>query len=85
MIELKSWPSGVVRFGDGILELTNSDLRVHVRDIERLTILPPKMGRVSLEVRYRAGLNTNTTSAWVETGEEKRAAELVAAVQAARG
>jgi len=85
MFELKSWPSGVVRFANGILELTNGDLRVHVKDIERLTLLPPKMGRISIEVRYRAGLNTNTTSAWVDTGEEQRAAELVAAVQAERG
>ena len=85
MIEVKSWPSGVVRFGDGMLEMTNNELRVHLRDIERLTIKPPKMGRVSIEVRYHAGLNTNTTSAWVETGEEPRAAELVAAVHAARG
>lgn len=85
MIEVKSWPSGVVRFADGILEMTSNDLRVHPRDIELLTIKPPKMGRVSIEVRYRAGLNTNTTSAWVDAGEEPRAEELVAAVQAARG
>ncbi len=85
MIELKSWPSGVVRFDDGILEFTNSDLRVATRDIQRISILPPKLGRVRIELKYRAGLDTIGTSVWVEAGEESRAEAIVAAVLAASG
>ena len=85
MIELKSWPSGVVRFDAGILEFTNSDLRVSTRDIQEISIKPPKLGRVRIELKYRAGLDACATSVWVESGEEALAESLVAAVQSARG
>ncbi|MEZ4409295.1 MAG: hypothetical protein R3A52_22920 [Polyangiales bacterium] len=85
MIELKSWPSGVIRFDAGILEFTAGGLRVAARDIQGISILPPKLGRVRIELKYRAGLDACTTSAWVEGGEEALAESLVAAVQSARG
>jgi len=83
--DLPLWPSGIARFADGILEVTTGDgIRVAARDIIEIGVMPPRAGRLSLALSYRAGLNKNKTSYWVESHHEGALHELVATVEAAR-
>ena len=84
-MDLPIWPSGIARLDDGILEVTTGDgIRVAVRDITEVGTKPPRAGRLSLTLKYRAGLDKVKTSYWVEAEHEAALHELVAAVEAAR-
>jgi hypothetical protein len=84
-IELPIWPSGIARFADGILEVTTGEgIRVAARDVIDIGVEPPRAGRLSLTLTYRAGLNRNKTSFWIEASYETALNELVEAVSAAR-
>ena len=83
-IELPIWPSGIARFADGILEVTTGDgIRVAAQDVIDIGVEPPRAGRLSLTLKYRAGLSRNKTSYWVDASHEAALNELVEAVSAA--
>jgi hypothetical protein len=85
MSDLPIWPSGIARLSDGILEVTTGDgVRIAVRDIDAIEVRPPRAGRLSLALQWRAGLDTAKTSFWVEPQHEQALNELVAAVEAER-
>jgi hypothetical protein len=80
--DLPIWPSGVARLADGVLEVTTGDgLRVAAQDIVEIDIDPPRAGRLSLKLAYRAGLGKHKTSFWVEPQHEAPLRRLVASVQ----
>jgi hypothetical protein len=80
-VDVPIWPSGVARYADGTLEVTTGDgRRVAASDITRIEIEPPKLGRLSLALEYRAGLGTTKTGYWVEQEHEAGLRELVDAV-----
>jgi hypothetical protein len=84
--ELPIWPSGVARFADGILEVTTGDgIRVATADIVEIGVEPPRAGRLSLALVYRAGLNRVKTSRWVEPEHEGALRQLVDAVMETKG
>ncbi|MGD0833422.1 MAG: hypothetical protein ABSA40_03220 [Candidatus Dormibacteria bacterium] len=84
-MDVDLWPSGLARFADGVLEVTLGDsIRVPVRDVMEIGAKPPKLGRPSLTLRYRSGLETIGKSWWVEPQETEALRVLVEAVQAAR-
>lgn len=86
MTDLPIWPSGIARLSDGILEVTTGDgIRVAARDVKAIGTKPPRAGRLSLTLEYRAGLNNVKTSFWVEPQHEAALNELVAAVRAEAG
>jgi hypothetical protein len=74
---LPIWPSGVARLTDGILEVTTGDgIRVATGDIVEIGVEPPRSGRLSLKLVYRAGLDRVRRSYWVE-GEHEAALRLL--------
>jgi hypothetical protein len=76
--ELPIWPTGIARFADGILEVTTGDgIRVATADIVEIGVEPPRAGRLSLSLVYRAGLDTVKTSFWVEPAHEAALRRLV--------
>ena len=78
--DLPIWPGGIARLRDGVLEITTGDgIRVAVDDIVEIAGKPPRAGRFSLTLGYRAGLDRARTSYWIEP--EHR---LVAAVRTKR-
>jgi hypothetical protein len=80
-MDVPIWPSGIARYADGILEVTTGDgRRVAARDITRIEVEPPKAGRLSLALEYRAGLDRVKTGYWVEAQHEAALRELVDAV-----
>jgi hypothetical protein len=82
--DLPLWPSGLARFSDGILEVTTGEgLRVATRDILEIGAKPPRAGRLSLVLRYRAGLDRPKRSWWVGAEHEDALRRLVADVQEA--
>jgi hypothetical protein len=82
--ELPIWPAGIARFSDGILEVTTGDgLRVAAQDVEEISIKPPRAGRFSLNVKFRAGLGREKRGYWVETEHAAALHALVAHVTAA--
>jgi hypothetical protein len=86
MADLPIWPSGIARLDGGILEVTTGDgIRVATRDITSIGVKPPRAGRLSLTLEYRAGLDNVKTSYWVEPENEAALHELVAAVESERG
>jgi hypothetical protein len=86
MADLPIWPSGIARLSDGILEVTTGDgVRVATRDITSIGVKPPRAGRLSLTLEFRAGLDNVKTSYWVEPANEAALNELVSAVQAELG
>jgi hypothetical protein len=86
MTDLPIWPSGIARLSDGILEVTTGDgIRVATRDILDVEVKPPRAGRLSLQLKYLAGLDTVKTSYWVEPENEAALHELVAALKAEAG
>lgn len=75
------WPSGVARLDDGILEVTTGDgIRVPLDDIVAIEVEPPRAGRLSLKLAYRAGLGRHKTSFWVEPEHEETLRQLVDSV-----
>jgi hypothetical protein len=79
------WPSGIARFADGILEVTTGQgVRLALRDIDEIGIRPPRVGRLSLRLRYRAGLSKVKTGYWVELEHEAALRRLVDAVATAK-
>jgi hypothetical protein len=86
MADLPIWPSGIARLRDGILEVTTGDgIRVATRDIDAIGTKPPRAGRLSLTLEYRAGLSNVKTSFWVEPENEAALNELVSAVRSEMG
>jgi hypothetical protein len=84
--ELAIWPSGIARLADGILEVTTGDgIRVAVADIVEIGVEPPRRGRLSLALVYRAGLNKVKTSFWVEPEHGSALRRLVDAVSVMKG
>ena len=84
--ELAIWPSGIARFADGILEVTTGDgIRVAAADIIEIGVEPPRAGRLSLTLAYRAGLMKTKTSYWVEPEHEAALRRLVDAVETTKG
>ena len=80
-MDVPIWPSGVAHYADGILEVTSGDgRRVAASDITRIEVEPPKLGRLSLALEFRAGLDRVKTSYWVEGQHEAALRELVDAV-----
>jgi hypothetical protein len=83
--ELPIWPSGIARFADGILEVTTGDgIRVATADIVEIGVEPPRAGRLSLSLVYRAGVDTVKTSFWVEPAHEAVLRRLVDTVMATK-
>jgi hypothetical protein len=79
--DLPIWPSGIARFADSILEVTTGEgVRVAAADIVEIRVEPPRAGRLSLILAYRAGLSRVRTSYWVEPEHEAALRDLVAAV-----
>ena len=84
--ELAIWPSGIARFADGILEVTTGDgIRVAAADITEIGVEPPRAGRLSLRLAYRAGLMKTRTSYWVAPENEAALRRLVDAVETTKG
>jgi hypothetical protein len=84
--ELPIWPTGIARFADGILEVTTGDgIRVATADIMNVGVEPPRGGRLSLALVYRAGLNRVKTSYWVEPEHEAALLLLADAVTEMKG
>ena len=82
--DLPIWPTGIARFSNGILEVTTGEgLRVAARDIEEIYVKPPRAGRFSLKVKYRAGLGWQKHGYWVEAQHEAALHALVSRVAAA--
>jgi hypothetical protein len=82
--DLPIWPSGIARFSNGILEVTTGEgLRVAARDIQEIYIKPPRAGRLTLKVKFRAGLGWRKHGYWVEGQHEAALHALVATVIAA--
>jgi hypothetical protein len=83
-VEVTIWPSGLARFADGILEVTTGEpIRVPVADIIEIGTKPPRAGRLSLTLKYRAGLDKVGQSWWVEQSNEDALNALVREVEAA--
>ena len=82
--DLPIWPTGIARFSDGILEVTTGEgIRVAARDIEEISVKPPRAGRFSLKIKYRAGLGWRKHGYWVEAQHETALQALVSRVTAA--
>lgn len=77
------WPTGLARFADGVLDLVGHDLRVPVRDVVDLAIVPASGARAQLRLTYRKGFDTIRRSYWVATGDQDDLHRLVLAVRAA--
>jgi hypothetical protein len=61
-----------------ILEITTGDgIRVAVDDLVEIGVKPPRAGRLSLTLKYRAGLGSATTSYWVQPEHEAALQRLV--------
>jgi hypothetical protein len=82
--DLPIWPSDIARFADGILEVTTGDgIRVAARDIIEIGVKPPRAGRLTMTLKYRAGLNKNGRKYWVQVDNEAALRRLVETVGAA--
>ena len=82
--DLPIWPTGIARFSNGILEVTTGEgVRVAAQDIEEIYVKPPRAGRFSLKVKYRAGLGWRKHGYWVEAQHEAALHALVSRVIAA--
>ena len=85
-LEVPRFPAGVLRFGDGVVEILGGGegTRVAVRDLETIEVGPVKRGKVKVKVRHRAGIGTNTNSFLVEPSQRDAVLALVEAAHAAR-
>jgi hypothetical protein len=85
-MDVPIWPSGIARFADGILEVTTGEgIRVAAADVIEIGVEPPRAGRLSLTLAYRAGLDRVRTSYWVEPEHEAALRQLADAVAQTRG
>jgi hypothetical protein len=82
-MEVQIWPSGIARLADGILEVTTSDVRVALGDILEVGSKPPRLGHLSLTLKYRQGLETISMSRGVEQEHGDALRSLVETVEAA--
>jgi hypothetical protein len=65
--DLRIWPSGIAWLHDGVLGITTGDgIRVPAHDIIEIRVKPPRAGRLSLTLNYRAGVDKAKTRFWVE-------------------
>jgi hypothetical protein len=79
-IEVPIWPTGMAHYDGAILEVTTGEgLRVAPCDIASVEIKPARRGRLTLEIRYRCGLDTVTRGYWVEESSEFALERLVQA------
>ena len=85
-LEVPRFPAGVLRFGDGVVEILGGaeGTRVAVRDLEGIEVGPVKGGKVKVKARHRAGIGTNTDSFLVEPSQRDAVLALVEAAHAAR-
>gem|GEM_PF-3579610 len=85
-LEVPRFPAGVLRFGDGVVEILGGGegTRVAVRDLEAIEVGPVKRGKVKVKVRHRAGIGTSTDSFLVEPSQRVAVLALVEAAHAAR-
>ena len=85
-LEVPRFPAGVLRFGDGVVEILGGGegTRVAVRDLEAIEVGPVKRGKVKVKVRHRAGIGTNTDSFLVEPSQRDAVLALVEAAHTAR-
>lgn len=80
--DLPIWPSGMARLCDGILEVTTGDgVRIATSDIIEIGVKPPRAGRLTLSVKYRAGLDKPRVNYWVDARDEPALRAFVAAAQ----
>jgi hypothetical protein len=56
-------------------------MRVAACDVSAMSIVPPRAGRLSLNVEYQAGLNRVKRSFWVESRHEAALSALVMGVR----
>ncbi len=83
-IDVPTWPSGLARFDDGILEVTiGAGLRVAARDVVDVAIAPATGARLLLTLSYRNGFDTIHRKFWVGVGDHDELQRLVAAVRRA--
>jgi hypothetical protein len=85
-LEVPRAPAGVLRFGDGVVEILGGGegTRIAVRDLDGIEVGPVKRGRVKVTVRHRAGIGTSTDSFLVEPSHRDAALALADAAHAAR-
>jgi hypothetical protein len=85
-IEVPRYPAGVLRFGDGVVEILGGDegTRIAVRDLDGIEVGSVKLGKVKVKVRHRAGLGNSTDSFLVEPSQRDAVLALVDAAHAAR-
>jgi hypothetical protein len=85
-LEVPRYPAGVLRFGDGVVEILGGGdgTRIAVRDLEGIEVGSVKLGKVKVKVRYRAGVGTSTDSFLVEPSRRDAVLALVDAAHAAR-
>ena len=85
-LEVPRFPAGVLRFGDGVVEILGGGegTRVAVRDLEGIEVGPVKRGKVKVKVPHRAGIGTNTDSFLVEPSQRDAVLALVEAAHPAR-
>lgn len=78
------WPSGVARLDDGVLEVLAGDgLRVAVRDVVDVELVPALGARLMLVVSYRKGFEVEQGRFWVGHGDHDALARLIRDVRAA--
>jgi hypothetical protein len=85
-LEVPRYPAGVLRFGDGVVEILGGGegTRIAVRDLDRIEVGPVKLGKVKVKVRHRAGVGDSTNSFLVEPSQRDAVLALVDAAHAAR-
>jgi hypothetical protein len=84
--DLPIWPSGTARLDGAIVEVTAGDgIRVAVDDVVEIGVRPPRVGRLSLTLKYRAGLDSAKASHGVPPEHEAVLQRLVDEVATTRG
>jgi hypothetical protein len=85
-VEVAPRPGGsAARLGDGVLELPGHGLRVAVRDVVAIDVLPALGGRLQLRLAYRRGADTVRRRCWMPAAEHDALAGVVRQVRAAAG
>lgn len=78
------WPSGTIRLDGRTLEFGAGETRrIDVSCLREITVKPGRGGRLSLDVRFQAGLDQIKTGVWIEASHAGDADGLVGAVRAA--
>lgn len=73
-LEVPRYPAGVLRFGDGVVEILGggAGTRIAVRDLDRIEVGSVKLGKVKVKVRHRAGVGNSTNSFLVDAAHAAR-------------